>query len=99
MSTLYITEYTNMTWIDLTPFPAPALPPNAEQSVSIAGTSAQSAPMHANTVLIQVNTDAACSLAFGSSPTAVTAAHRLSAGETRFYGINPGTVIAVIANT
>ena len=68
-----------------------------EQAVAISGASAQSAAFSAGTRFLMIATDTACCLAFGNNPTAVTTAHRLSAGEVRFYTIQVGSKLAVIA--
>jgi hypothetical protein len=100
MATLYITEYND------TPatkngivIPSGAEPNVTEQAVAITGASLQSAQFNARTSFIMVNTDTTCSLAFGDSPTAVTTAHRMSANETRFYGVSSGQRLAVILNS
>ena len=106
MAVLYITEFSNGTVAPLLgdvtldyPIPAPMTPPVAEQNVPFTGTSVQSDPFNDATTFIMVNTDAACSLAFGADPTAVVTAQRLAANETRFYGVTPGELVAVIANS
>lgn len=103
MATLYITE---CAYIATTAFAgdvaqAPSMPPIAEQHLTI-NTTVASAAFNAATRFIMVNADAACSLAFsadGTDPTAVVTAHRMGANETRFYGVNPGGKIAVVANS
>lgn len=95
MATLYITEFAVMSLAAM----APQTPPVAEQDVAIGGSSVASNPFNASTRFIMVNCDAACSLAFGSAPVAVTTAHRMAANETRFYGVQPGQEVAVIANS
>lgn len=106
MATLYITEFADATVADLTgsvtlqwPIPAPMTPPVAEQHIAITGSSTASAAFNANTTFVMVETDAICSLAWGSSPTAVTTAQRMAANEVRFYGVVPGQKVAVISNT
>lgn len=100
MATLYISEFKGMAISELGhQVSAPMSPPVTEQKVAIAGVSAQSSALSSNTRYVMVHTDAICSLAFGSDPTAVTTAHRMGANETRFYGVVPGSKIAVISNT
>jgi hypothetical protein len=76
-----------------------AQPPLAEQTVAIAGSSAQSNALSANTYLVRVSTDAICSVLFGSNPTATTASARMAAGQTEYFGVAPGMKVAVISNT
>lgn len=100
-SNLYICEYKNLgatsNFDDLVA--APAVPPIATQQVPISGSSVQSASFNATTFFVMLNASAACSLAWGTNPTAVATAERMSAGETRFYTVNPGQKVAVITNT
>src|SRR5438067_670914 len=70
-----------------------------EQKVTIGGASAQSAAFAPSTHFIMVHSDAICSLAFGTNPTALATAHRMAANETRFYGVAKGDKLAVITNT
>jgi hypothetical protein len=101
MATLYITEYHDIPATkNGAALPAGQEPAVVNQSVPISGASAQSAPFSARTSYIMVNTDTTCSLAFGDdSVTANPAEHRMSANETRFYGVNSGDRLAVIVNT
>jgi len=78
------------------PAPAPLMPPLAEQVVAIGLTSVQSAAFSSSTTLIMVHADADCHLAFGDDPTADATLHQMGSGETRFYGVVPGSKIAVI---
>jgi hypothetical protein len=78
---------------------APPEPALAEQTVAIGAGSAQSQPFGGGTKMIRVNVDAACSIAIGPDPTAVTTAKRLSANQTEFFIVQPGHRLAVIANT
>lgn len=77
---------------------APSVPVANEQIVPISGVSAASQPFVSTTRFIMVNTDTACCLAWGKTPTAVTTAHRMGANETRFYTVSPGDSLAVIAS-
>lgn len=78
---------------------APYCVPIATQQVAISGSSVASAAFNAATGFVMINASAACSLAWGTAPTAVATAERMSAGETRFYTVNPGQKVAVITNT
>ncbi len=104
MATLYITEFSGLGQFNSQIFQnAPACPPLADQKLTITTTSTASTTFSANTHLIQVETDAICSLAFStttdSTVSATTSAMRLAAGETRLYGVNPGFSVAVVTNT
>jgi hypothetical protein len=71
----------------------------AEQSVNIGVSSTQSNALNSTTRFVLLSMDAACSLAYGANPTAVTTAHRCATNEVRFYGAGGGKKLAVIANT
>lgn len=73
-------------------------PSRLVQQVAVSVTSAQSAPMDSATCFVRVHTDTTCRIAFGVDPTASAASQRLPAGATEFYGIRPGTKIAVITS-
>jgi hypothetical protein len=94
---IYITEYSTLA----RDFPgwhvaAGQEPAVAEQVRTISGTSAQSAPFSSATAFVMVHASAAAHLAFGSNPVATTGAHRIGAGETRFYGVRAGQRLAAI---
>ena len=75
-------------------------PPLAEQTVVIGVASVQSSnAFNALTRLIRVHTDAICSLAIGSNPTATTNTRRLAANTTEYFGAESGQRIAIITNT
>lgn len=75
-------------------------PALASQTVAIGGSSTASASAFGNgTRLIRVHTDAVCSIAIGTSPTAAATAMRMAADTTEYFGVNPGEKIAVITNT
>ena len=99
MATLFITELVSLGFdprgnVVL----APSMPPDNEQSVPIGAGSAASQPFAAATRFVMLNADTACCLAWGHTPTAVITAHRMGANETRFYAVNPGDSLAVIAS-
>jgi hypothetical protein len=48
---------------------------------------------------VRIHTDATCRIAFGANPTATSGSQRLQAGGTEFFGVRPGTKIAVISST
>jgi hypothetical protein len=69
-----------------------------DQSLEIGDDSIASDPFGKNTGFIVVNATSACCLAFGKEPKAEQGKHRMSAGETRQYGVMPGDRIAVIGS-
>jgi len=75
------------------------LPAITEQVVAIGGTSTQSNAFNALTRLIRVHTDAICSIAISSNPTATANTSRMAAGQTEYFEVNAGDKIAVITNT
>ena len=111
MATLYITEFSNAAMAGLVsptsafPLPAPLVSGDSavmvEQHVTIGGSTTQSAAVAATTTFVMLNCDNACSLAWGTNPTAVATAQRMGANETRFYGVPPGKAykVAVITNS
>lgn len=100
MATLFVTELNRVIVGGANiVVPVGAVPGPAEQAVAIGAGSTQSAAFNADTRFIMVSADTACCLAFGPNPTAVTTAHRLPAGETRYYGVAPGSKVAAIASS
>jgi hypothetical protein len=95
---LYITEYSSMA-IDgrNSVIPAPITPPLAEQCIEVGLSSTESEPFQGSTKFIAVSPDEACCIAFGVHPEATNVAHRIFAGETRYYGVHQGHRLAVIA--
>lgn len=100
MATIYIAEYAG-TGYNPGMVPVVATPPIAEQIISIGGSSTQSTAFKSNSKLVRVHTDAICSIAFGTSPTATTSTMRLGAGQTEYFDISSPSVtkLAVITNT
>lgn len=100
MAKLYISEFRQgvsgigTTWAQMLP-----QPPIAEQVVDIGDASVQSAAFNPLTRAVRLNTDAACSFAFGDDPVATADSARLSADETDRFAVEPGQKIAVITNT
>ena len=97
--TLYITELSSL-GIDASGqnILAPVMPPPAEQTVTIGGSSAASAAFGGTTRFVRIYTDAVCSIAFGTNPTATTANQRIAANEKRLYTVTPAMKVAVITN-
>lgn len=97
---VYVTEYARLAR-DGNNFhvAAGAEPAVANQLRTVSGASAQTAAFNEQTAFVMVHTTEIVCLAFGADPTAVTTAHRVAAGETRFYGVNAGDKLAAIVGT
>src|SRR5574343_1500902 len=99
MATLYISEYSQAGIAGPGMLPVANEPGVTTQTVSIGGTTAQSSAFGATTRFVRIHTDAICSIAFGSNPTATTSKLRLAANQTEYFGVRPGDKVAVITNT
>ena len=101
MATLYVTELASLGFDrNNLSVPAPQMPSLAEQAVAIGVTSASSNPFSSGTRWIQIQPDSTCCLACGPAPqTAVLGFHRMAANETRYYSVQGGYAIAVIASS
>jgi len=89
MATLYITEFA-MEAKDGADAVVPCmmLPPIAQQTRTVSGTSAQSSALNAQTVVVRLSTDTACFIETGSSnPTATTSSMPLFAGQSEYFGV------------
>ncbi len=93
MAKVYLTEYADLRGN------AGFEPNTAEQVVTSAATSTQTAAFNVNTNWVRVHTDGIVSIAFGTSPTATTDKLRLAAGQTEYFCVVPGHKAAVITNT
>lgn len=109
MATVYITEFADLAFSttpsqthaprELAQAAQQAPGPVVEQTVAIGGASAQSAAFNAATTLVRIHADSVCSILFGLNPTATATSARLAAGQTEYFGVYPGTKVAVITNT
>lgn len=99
MAVLYISEYADMRYL------AGYEPAIATQTVSVGGSSVQSAVFNEQTKFVRVHTDVVCSVLFGVNPTATTSSPRLAAGQTEYFAVraplDAGSRLrlAVISNT
>lgn len=98
MATVYIREYLSLASALQGAPQAGQEPPLTDQIVAITGSSTQSSAFSTRTRFVRVHTDAICSVAFGSNPTAVTTAGRMAQNQTEFFGVNGGDKLAVISN-
>lgn len=64
-------------------------------------TTTQSAAFAATTVLVRIETDSICSIAFGTNPTATTSNMRLAVDQVEYFGVPVGQSykVAAITNT
>jgi len=60
---------------------------------------AQSAAISDGTRYVRVETDAICSIKYGSNPTATTNDQRMAAGDVEHFYVSRGNKISVITNT
>jgi len=79
----------------------PQIPEVATQQVAVGVSSAPSAAFNAATVLVRLHSDAVCSIAFGTAPTAVATSFRMAANQTEYFAVplNAGYKVATITNT
>jgi hypothetical protein len=100
MAFSYVTEYARGAQVENGQLlQVGAEPPLNAERVANAGATTQGSAFNAKTKFIMVHTDSICSYKIGANPTAVTSEGRMAAGETRYFGVNPGDKIAFILNT
>jgi hypothetical protein len=102
MAKIYVTEFRNGQVQLGTADNIPSMIGIVDQTpITVGASSAQSAAFDGGTSMIRLHTDAICSVAFGTNPTATTNNMRLAANETVLMTVRPGTSfkVAVIANT
>lgn len=97
MAKLYVTEYAG---VGQNNQPVAQTPPIVEQTPVVIGAgSLQSAAFDAATTVVRIHTDAICSIAFGTNPTATANSQRLPADTTEYFSVKFGHKVAVITNT
>lgn len=74
-------------------------PSIANQQVANGGASAQSAAFNAKTKFVRLHTDANCRIEFGDNPSATGASKRMAAGQTEYFGVQPGMKVACTTST
>ena len=68
-------------------------------SISVSGTSAQSAAISTTTGYVRLFSTTLCHIRFGSNPTATTSNMPLAANVPEYFQITPGQKIAAIQNS
>lgn len=103
MALLYVTEFVSQGMdLNARAMPIAQLPVSRDQTpVSVSGSSQTSSSFLNNTGLVRLHTDAICSVAFGTSPTATTTNMRMAANQTEYFAVpqNGAYKVAVIPNT
>lgn len=105
MAFLYVTEYESLKPTHEAGAAQVALEPCVvdQTPVAIGGSSAQSLGFGKTTKFIRLNCDTTCSVNIGPAtaggPTATTNNRRLPANSTEYFGVQPGYMVAVIANS
>ncbi len=97
MAKLYVTEFGGMAPGHIPVGIAPPL--NDQTPVAIGGGSLQSSAFDFATVIVRIHSDAICSIAFGTNPTATANSLRLAANQTEYFAVKSGHKVAVISNT
>lgn len=95
--TLFVTEFSSIRNARSALDPVAAVPPLAEQTVAVGGTSAQSAVLNIATGIVRLHALANCCVSFGASPTATVASMRLAAGSTEYFSVTPNSSLKIAA--
>lgn len=102
MAKLYVTEYSDEGQSVRGAVSIVSVGSYTDQTpVAIGGGSLQSAAFQATTIIVRIETDAICSIAFGTNPTATTNNKRMAADGVEYFYVPPGQSykVAVISNT
>lgn len=100
MPTVDITSYAALPHDQQGRLVAAGLEPSlGNQQVSITAGSVQSAALSDIARFVRIHTDGAIRIAFGTNPTASATSQRMAANSTEFFGVQPGTKVAVIQTT
>src|SRR5258708_27402227 len=103
MAKLYVTEYSDegQTVRGASQIAAENAATVEQTPVVISGSSLSSAAFAATTQFVRIHTDAICSIAFGTAPTATANTRRLAADQTEYFGVPLGASykVAVITNS
>lgn len=88
MPSLYVSEFNNIgTSQNGQGTQMAAQPPLAEQVVTEAAGSTQSAAFNGQTKFVRLFTDTACGIAFGTNPTAGASSARMAANTTEYFTV------------
>lgn len=99
MATLYISEFPGPSTVGTMDSAAPAQPSLADQAIAIGASSVASNAFSAETRLVMLSSDSACSVIFGGAPVATVVNLRIPANVPMMFTVIPGQKLAVIANT
>jgi len=102
MAALYVAEFVSIAGSSNFQVAGAQVAPIQEQTIAIGGSSTPcSLAFNSQTTFVRLHTDAICSIAFGTAPTATIAKMRMAANQTEYFGIAPGSnyKVAVITNT
>jgi hypothetical protein len=98
MGIMYITEYQSADVGTGGAIQVAHEPRIADQVITFT-THVESAAFNAKTKLVRLETDSICSFTIGTTPTATTSMSRMVAGQTEYFGVNPGDKVSAVSNT
>lgn len=100
MARLSIREYEHISAVARGIVPVGEEPGVADQTLTITGTSAQSAVFNIRCRFVRIHTDINCSVQFGTNPTAQAGFGDMVAGQTEYFGVVNATSLklAVISS-
>lgn len=77
------------------------VPAIAEQTLVITNVApgVSSVGFNAKTRFVRLQTDAVCSVAWGTAPVPTVTSMRMAANQTEYFGVTPGYKVAVLVNT
>jgi len=90
---VYLAEYTDIR------ANAALEPLTAQQKILTTGASQSFTAFGVNTQFIRIHTDNIMSFKIGAAPSAATTDARMAAGQTEYFKVRPGHILAVITNT
>lgn len=101
MAKLYVTEYSDEAQTVRGAAQCAQENANVVEQAFTYSTSTQSSAFAATTVLVRIETDAICSISFGTNPTATTSTRRMAADQVEYFGVPVGQSykVAAVTNT
>ena len=102
MSYLYVEEFSILPVLDSgEALQAARQPALTTQKIDFSGGAAASAAFNRETNYVRLHTDAVCSYAFGTAPTATVSYPRMAAGQTEYFVVPKGQShkVSVISNS